>query len=198
MDATNPGQQKPPPPPVFEKKENATLAQRIEILDWYHANGRNQSKTAKHFDLIYPNLRLKQPRISAWVKQEAAWRAEHEWSTALGRAAKRICQTQHSKVTEMLDLWVSKATADGVLLTGEIIRQKWQKFADLTGVPDDERLKLSEGWLSWYKVRTGLKEIKRHGEAGSMALAKVEDDQLQIQAIIKKGGYERRDIFNTV
>ena len=72
------------------------------------------------------------------MKQEAAWRAEHERSTALGCAAKRICQTQHPDVTEMLDLWVSKATADGVLLTGEIIRQKWQNFSDLTGVPDNE------------------------------------------------------------
>ena len=97
----------------------------------------------------------------------------------------------------MLDLWVSKATADGVLLTGKIICQKWQKFADLTGVPDNEQLKLSEGWLSRYKVRTGLKEIKHHGEAGSVALAKVEDDWLHIQAIIKKGGFERCDIFNT-
>jgi len=73
---------------VFEKKENATLGQRIEILDWYHANGRNQSKTAKHFDSVYPNLRLKQPRISAWVKQEVVWRAEYEESTAMARAAK--------------------------------------------------------------------------------------------------------------
>ena len=24
--------------PVFEKKENATLAQRIKILDWHHKN----------------------------------------------------------------------------------------------------------------------------------------------------------------
>ena len=26
------------PAPAFTKKENATLAQRIEILDWYHKN----------------------------------------------------------------------------------------------------------------------------------------------------------------
>ncbi len=149
---------------MFEKKENATLGQRIEILDWYHTNGRNQSKTAKHFDSIYPNLRLKQPRISAWVKQEVVWRAEYEESTAMARAAKRICQTQHPEVTEMLDLWVSKAMADGILINGEIIRQKWRKFADLAGVPEDERLKLSDSWLSRYKVRAGLKEIKRHGK----------------------------------
>ncbi|KAF8221434.1 hypothetical protein L208DRAFT_1095729, partial [Tricholoma matsutake] len=62
--------------PVFTKKENATLAQRIEILDWYHDNGKNQSKTAKHFDSIYPNLKMKQPLVSAWVKDEAKWREE--------------------------------------------------------------------------------------------------------------------------
>ena len=61
------------PAPKFQKKENATLTQRIEILDWHHANGENQTKTAKHFDAIYLNLQLKQPRISAWCKYEAKW-----------------------------------------------------------------------------------------------------------------------------
>jgi hypothetical protein len=72
------GKQKPGPkakekPPVFTKKENATLVQRIEILDWFHANGENQSKTARHFDPIYPNLKLKQPIISEWAKDEQKW-----------------------------------------------------------------------------------------------------------------------------
>ena len=58
---------------MFTKKENATLTQRIEILDWYHDNGKDQSKTAKHFDSIYPNLKMKQPLVSAWVKDEAKW-----------------------------------------------------------------------------------------------------------------------------
>jgi hypothetical protein len=32
--------------PVFTKKENITLAQHIEILNWYHANSKSQnSKT---------------------------------------------------------------------------------------------------------------------------------------------------------
>jgi hypothetical protein len=59
--------------PVFTKKENATLAQRIEILDWYHKNGKNQLRTAKYFDLIYLNLKMKQPLVSAWVKDEPKW-----------------------------------------------------------------------------------------------------------------------------
>jgi len=71
---------KPAPAPAFTKKENATLAQCIEILDWYHKNGQNQSKTVQHFNLIYPNLKIKQPLVLAWVKEEAKW---HElWEQA--------------------------------------------------------------------------------------------------------------------
>ena len=43
----------------------------------------------------------------------------------------------------MLELWVAKAMADGV--TGEVLQQKWHKFADLKNIPQDERLTLSEG-----------------------------------------------------
>ena len=32
------------PQAVFTKKENATLSQRIEILDWHHANGEISRK----------------------------------------------------------------------------------------------------------------------------------------------------------
>lgn len=121
--------------PVFTKKENATLNQHIEILNWYHANGENQSKMAKHFNLIYPNLKIKQPLVSAWVKEETKWR--EEWASASGRThvTKRVCQMQHPKVTEMLDLWLSKAMVDNLLVTGEVLRQKWTTFANLAGVP---------------------------------------------------------------
>jgi len=153
-------------------------------------------KTAAHFNAIYPSLHLKQPRISAWLKDESKWRAEYEAGTISSHSGKKTRQTQHPEVTEMLDLWVSQAMADDVLLTGEVLRQKWKKFADLVGVPDDERLKLSEGWLSRFKARNGLKEVKRHGEAASATSETVEKEQLRLQELIKKLGYKLRDIFN--
>ena len=174
MTTSGDNQQKNTPKPAFTRKENATLEQRIKILNWHHANGKNQQKTAKHFDVIFPNLQLKQPRISAWCKNEEKWREEYELSMGSARSGKRVCQTQHPEVTEMLDLWVSKAMADGILLTGEVLHQKWRKFADLAGVPEDKRLNLSEGWLGRYKVRIGLKQMKHHGEAASAAAETVE------------------------
>ena len=68
----------------------------------------------------------------------------------------------------MMDLWVLKAMGEGLILTGEVLCQKWKCFADLAGIPEVERLNLSNGWLDKYKGRKGLKEFKRHGEAGSV------------------------------
>jgi hypothetical protein len=173
------------------------LAQRIEILDWHHKNGQNQSKMARHFDLIYPNLKIKQPLVSSWTKEEAKWRELWEQTDHQSdRTAKRARQTEHPEVSKMMYLWVSKAMGDGILLTGEVLRQKWNRFADLVGVPEDERLNLSNGWLGRFKDRNGLKEMKQHGEAASANASTVEQERKRIQELIQKYGYELRDIFN--
>ncbi|KAG6872986.1 hypothetical protein C0992_009213 [Termitomyces sp. T32_za158] len=141
--------------PVFTRKEVATLQQQIEVLDWYHANGKNQSKTAQHFAPLYPNLVMKQPLISTWVKEEVKWR--ERWAEAM---------------------------ADGVLLMGRVLRAKWSQFADLVAIPDDDRLDLSEGWLTRFKERCNLKQLWQHGEAGSASAEVVEDERKRVQELI--------------
>ena len=79
-------------------------------------------------------------------------------TTKSEQTAKRVQQTEHPDVSEMMYLWVSKAMSDGILLTGEVLRQKWNAFADRAGIPGDERL--SNGWLGSFKERNGLKEMK--------------------------------------
>lgn len=96
----------------------------------------------------------------------------------------------------MMHLWVSKAMGDGILITGEVLRQKWNVFADLIGIPEDERLKLSNGWLGRFKVRNGLTQMKRHGEAASTSAETVKHERKWIQALIQKYGYKLHDIFN--
>ena len=95
-----------------------------------------------------------------------------------------------------MDLWVTKASWDGILLTGEVLHQKWSAFADLVGIPKEDRLTLSNGWLDHFKTRNGLKNMKRHGEAASISLAAVDAERKHIQQLIDKYGYELRDIFN--
>ena len=76
--------------PVFTKKENSTLGQRIEILNWHHQNGQNQSATARHFASIYPNLQIKQPKVLQWVKDEPKLREQWEQANEAERTAKHI------------------------------------------------------------------------------------------------------------
>ena len=45
---------------------------------------------------------------------------------------------------EMLELWVAKTTRDSVHYSGELLRLRWTKFADMAGVSQDECLKLSD------------------------------------------------------
>ena len=146
---------------------------------------------------MYPNLRLKQPLISKWLKNEEYWR--QQWADVGGESAckaKRIQQTLHPKITEMIELWVSKAMQARVLLTGEVLRQKWKQFAVLAGVPEDEWLKLSEGWLSRFKDRNGLKELKRYGEAASANPEHIVHERQRIQGLIRENGYHLKDVFN--
>ena len=83
-----------------EPKENATYAQRAEIIDWHYANGRKQVLTAQHFNDIYPTLQLKQPLILSWLKSKSMWRVKLESEAP---SAKCTCATCHPEVTEMLD-----------------------------------------------------------------------------------------------
>ena len=55
---------------------------------------------------------------------------------------------QHPEITEMMDLWVAKAMEDCILLTGEVLCQKWMWFSDLAGIPPEDYLALSDGWLA--------------------------------------------------
>ena len=96
----------------------------------------------------------------------------------------------------MLDIWVTMACEDGLLLTGDTIRQKWRQFANMGGIPQDEQLTLSEGWLSKYKLRIGLKGVKRHREAASACPEAIEKERNRIQNIIKESGLAAKDVFN--
>jgi hypothetical protein len=110
-----------PKVPVFTKKETATLAQRIEVMDWFHANGKNQRKTVKHFSTIYPNIKLTQPRVSDWLKDEERWRVEFSKYSGSASTMKRAWQTEHPEITEMMEIWVTQALNHGVKLTGELL-----------------------------------------------------------------------------
>jgi len=97
----------------------------------------------------------------------------------------------------MMNIWVLEAMLHNILLTGEVLCQKWTKFTDMMGVPNDDCLNLSDGWLAQFKARNGLKEFKCHGEAASASVEMAERKQQHIQELVKEYSVDPWDLFNT-
>jgi Tc5 transposase DNA-binding domain len=135
--------------------------------------------------------------ISAWVQEESKWRKE--WSEAQSsseRERKRIRLVENPQATEMLEMWISKAMNDKVLVTGEVLRAKYRQFEEMLGIPEEQRLKLSAGWLESLKNRAGLKSYKRHGEAGSTLLEDANAERERVKKLIQDLRYAPGDTFN--
>ncbi len=115
--------------------------------------------------------------MSAWVKGEEKWQKQY---AASGGSSKKDSAVKFPHVHSSLQLWVTKALEDNLCLNAEIIRQKWRSFTKLDGVPEEEWLLLSEGWLTSFKMSMGLKDFKRHGEAASVDPDAVAKEQEQV------------------
>lgn len=176
------------------KKQYSNLGQRLEILEWYHAHGKNGALTARHFAPKYPSLRLTGGQVNHWAREEG--KMKEEVAAGRGLDTKRKRWTENLEVDEMLELWVTKAMDDNVTITGEVLRSKWTRFADLAKVPADERVGLSNGWLEKFKRRVGLKEIRRHGEAASVSQDAALAEQLRVREVIRRYGFPRKDVYN--
>ncbi|KAF9007660.1 hypothetical protein BDQ17DRAFT_1324209 [Cyathus striatus] len=100
-------------------------------MNWYHKFSgpkKNQTKTMKHFNQKYPDLQLKQPVLSNWLKHEDMWQ---EWWTKhleSGSCLSGKCfkPTEFPVVTKMFELWVEKALHDHVCINGDVLWEKWK------------------------------------------------------------------------
>ncbi len=81
----------------------------------------------------------------------------------------RVKLIRHAEADEAVLLWVSQAPEDGITITGNVLREKWCCFAISLKIPYEEWPRFSEGWLTRFKKQNGLREQKKHGEAGSQS-----------------------------
>lgn len=145
-------------------KQSLTYSQRVEVLEWYHANGESQSKMFWHFSTLNPKMAISQPNIIWWVKNEASF---HEAASTFSGRTKQKVELKYPKIEELLFTWICECEKGGQFVTGDQIEEKWQDFSRLEKIKSSEWLNLSSGWLDSFKARYNLREVKRHGEAAS-------------------------------
>ncbi|KAI7951847.1 hypothetical protein MJO28_007531 [Puccinia striiformis f. sp. tritici] len=130
--------------------------------------------------------------LSKWLKAEDSIGAKHQESSH--DATKRIQTLTYPKFEAALSEWMTQAVHYSLHITGEIIKEKWQDFARLDGIPSEEWLKLSSGWLESFKNRHQLQNFRKHGEAASADITVVESEIIRMQEITKD--YNLKNIFN--
>ncbi|KAG7393425.1 hypothetical protein PHYPSEUDO_009629 [Phytophthora pseudosyringae] len=162
------------------KRPQLTPTEKLAVLDWYHAHGRNQKAAATHFQRLPRYNKLNQGTISRWLKREEKIRdnssspSDSVTAGACRRsAATREKSLKHPELEKCLSRWLEQLDApQRARLSGREIKSVARQIYDELEVPETDRLELSNGWLGRFQTRHGLKLQRRHGEM----LAKEEVD----------------------
>lgn len=170
------------------------MAQKLEVLDYTAANKCTQTDVALHFGKLWPKANITRTTISRWIKKEEELR---ELARKAGSSELNFARRQTSVQPDLmhsLAFWLQNAARDGVILTEEVIRTEYKKFASLLEIPEDQQLKCSNGWIESFKKRHGLRQITMHGEAASVDTEAVATERLRLLSITSE--FALKDIYN--
>ncbi|RLN72363.1 hypothetical protein BBJ28_00019322 [Nothophytophthora sp. Chile5] len=195
-----------------------TAAEKVAVLDWYNANGRNQKHTAAHFRALPRYDKLSQGTISRWLLTEPKIRASAVRGATIGRrnsedmppngrlqgsSPAREKSLRHPELEKCLTLWLDGLElAQCARLSGREIKTVANQIYDELKVPRADRLELSNGWLGRFQARHGLKLHKGHSE-GSAACVQdaLEMERRRLADVVSvflsgKSGRSLNDVWN--
>jgi hypothetical protein len=122
-----------------KQRINLTLHDKVRILDFLESKegkGLTQGAVVKHFRKEFPSLN--QSSISRLLKGADEIRNRALDTTQLTFKRPRV--VVYPEVEQSLSHWVTQSQARGVRLTGEMIKGKARRFAELHGIPPLEGL----------------------------------------------------------
>ncbi|KAI7948985.1 hypothetical protein MJO29_010650 [Puccinia striiformis f. sp. tritici] len=163
-----------------KRKFNATLEQKIFILDWHHANGKKQTKTAAYFTSLDGWPTITQPLISNWLKDEEKIRANLKLATP---DTKRLRIVRHPEVEKALSVWCNQSIAENLQLGCDLIKIKALEFAIGFGLDQAEFSKSSTCWIDRFLDRQGTRTIKTH-QAENFSQASVEAERQRLKSVL--------------
>jgi hypothetical protein len=92
-----------------------------------------------------------------------------------------------------MNLWVENVTANGIILTDLLIKEKAKFFANALNIQENECV-FSNGWLYKFKKRNNIHKYRMHRESGSAPLASLPEERAKLQLIL--GRYTLDRIYN--
>lgn len=140
---------------AFVKRSQLSAREKLTVIEWYHANGKNQQATSAHFKSLPGYEKLSQSTVSRWIAGEEKIRELVD----SGRAnVVRVNPVRHPDFENVLKAWLDRMDGSDVThLTGDLIKQTAVKVYEHLQIPAEQRLELSNGWLRSFQIRQGIK-----------------------------------------
>jgi hypothetical protein len=170
-----------------------TFTQKLDVLEF--CNPRRSTHSTDDLVLLLEERGFK---ISAQTLRRF-YREEHTIrqfvsTHPLSADATRRSAVAHPLVERELYDWIKELESRNVRLTGLLIREKARLIAISQGLSPNEIIQFSDGWLTRFKQRWGLKHYTFHGEAASAPIETINDQRKLLNQLLAR--YPPEDRFN--
>lgn len=146
--------------------------QRKEICDHYQANPTiTQKELAEWAKNEFKLLKVpSQSTISATLKRKDEFSKMS--SSDLGVKKRRV--VMFPGLDTALANWVLQCEHRAVRLSGDMIKAKGKRLANLLKIPESNQPEFSNGWLQAFQERHNFHYFKLHDESGSADTAAID------------------------
>ncbi|CAG8817011.1 13347_t:CDS:2, partial [Gigaspora rosea] len=100
---------------------------------------------------------------------------------------------KHPMLELAMNMWIEQVTTEEMILSDSLIKEKGHQFAQAFGI-SKESLTFSNGWISKFKKRNGLRKTMMHGEAASAPLSSLPAERIKLQKLLSN--YSPENIYN--
>jgi len=173
--------------PPAEKKRHALSAEMKQKICQYYVD--HPKIKQKELATLF-NLQNARSTLTKVLNNKEKW-LQQDFSGNAGEKT-RLRQCKYPRTMEAISIWVMAALNNNQILSGAIIQQKAIFFSQ--AFPDELGFKASEGWLTTFKDKHGIRSYIHHGEANSAPLADLPTERANLQELLSQ--YSRDDIYN--
>lgn len=168
---------------IAKTRNDLTLQKKIEVIRYIEA-GNSERKAAEAFKVskgCIHNIKIR--------KEE--YLSQYEDENMSKDRCRKIRKTENEDVNELVWTWFKKARAMDIPLSGPLVQEAAQNFAQKLG---KEAFQASNGWLESFRNRHQIEFRTFHGEADSADSTSASEFLARLGEICN--GYKLEDIFN--
>ncbi|CEL63611.1 hypothetical protein RSOLAG1IB_10894 [Rhizoctonia solani AG-1 IB] len=165
-------------------RQHLTYEQKIEVIDFYR-----QYESALTLEAMVPLLRemgyltICATTIRRCVDNEQKIR-NYIARNPSGLQAKQEVIVTHPQVEFALVRWIDHKLNNNVRLQGDFLIEKAHELCNILGIPLENRIGFSKGWLRRFKHCHGLHRVRFHGERASAPVAYILAERRRLQPIL--------------